>query len=208
MAGGYYGGKYFPDGYFPDAYFGTQGAADPNAMRGTAAGAASVSGSLTAIGGNALVGSAAGVASVSGQLTATGTPDRQPIMGGWLSENDLKRRRRERRKWKEDQEEIRAALKSIYAKIKGTGKDAKPAVEAVKEAIKSDPVHAAKSVGRVIRALGKVSHVPGVLEVQVDVRAFQRRLSEMDAERKALADRHRLEMQDEEDFIAVLLTGT
>jgi copper chaperone CopZ len=185
MSGGYYGGKYFPDGYFPQSYFGTEGEADPNAMRGTAAGGATATATLTA-----------------------GEQVNVQIMGGWLSDEDRKRRRRERRKWREDQDEIRAALKSIYAKIKGTGKDAKPALEAVKEALKADPVHAAKSVGRVIRALGKVSHVPGVLEVQVDVRAFQRRLAEIEAERMAMAERHRIEMQDEEDLITMLLTGT
>ena len=186
MSGGYFGGKYFPDGYFPQSYFGTEGEADPNALRGSAAGVASVTGSLTA-----------------GEQAAP-----VQIMGGWLSDEDRKRRRRERRKWKEDQDEIRAALKSIYAKIKTAGNDAKPAAEAVKEALKADPVHAAKSVGRVIRALGKVSHVPGVLEVQVDVRAFQRRLAQIDAERRAMLERHRIEMQDEEDLITMLLTGT
>jgi membrane protein involved in colicin uptake len=47
MAGGYFGDKYFPDGFFPQGYFGTEGEADPNAMRGTAAGIATVTGLLT-----------------------------------------------------------------------------------------------------------------------------------------------------------------
>lgn len=46
MAGDFYGGRYFPTGYFPDGYFGT-GEADPNAMSGTAAGVATVTGRLT-----------------------------------------------------------------------------------------------------------------------------------------------------------------
>lgn len=45
--GGYFGDKYFPEGFFPQGYFGTEGEADPNAMFGSAAGLATVTGTLT-----------------------------------------------------------------------------------------------------------------------------------------------------------------
>jgi hypothetical protein len=45
--GGYFGDKYFPEGYFPQGFFGTEGEADPNAMFGSAAGLATVTGLLT-----------------------------------------------------------------------------------------------------------------------------------------------------------------
>ncbi|MCU0736721.1 MAG: hypothetical protein MUF20_14620 [Methylotetracoccus sp.] len=79
---GYFGG-YFPDGYFA-GYFGPQGAADPNAMRGTAAGVASVSGTLTALNDGAMQGSAFGSSTASGTLQGVGVPipEEVPATGG------------------------------------------------------------------------------------------------------------------------------
>lgn len=78
--GGYFGNKYFPSGYFPENYFGNEGDADPNAMRGVAAGVAAVSGTLTALSDGALIGSAAGVTTVTGVLTFTGVADTPVIV--------------------------------------------------------------------------------------------------------------------------------
>lgn len=95
MAGEYFGNRYFPKGYFPDGYFGIEGEVDPNAMRGTAAGVATVTGTLTGLGDGSMVGSAAGAASVAGTLTSTGTPEVvEPIRTGtggggfWVGHSD------------------------------------------------------------------------------------------------------------------------
>ena len=96
MAGEYFGNKYFPKGYFPDGYFGIESEVDPNAMRGTAAGVATVTGTLSAIGNGFIAGSATGSATVSGELTYTGTPEvvTPPIRTGtggggfWVSHSD------------------------------------------------------------------------------------------------------------------------
>ena len=71
MSGGYFG-SYWPDGYFA-GFFGPTEPSDPNAMRGTAAGVATVTGTISSLGGNALIGSAAGVATATGDLGFTGS---------------------------------------------------------------------------------------------------------------------------------------
>lgn len=67
--GGYFGNKFFPPGYFPDSYFGTEGESNPNAMQGVAAGLASASATLDAVG--VLEGSAAGSAVVTGEIASS-----------------------------------------------------------------------------------------------------------------------------------------
>lgn len=63
----YFGNRYWPPHYFPQKYFGTE-AFDPNAMQGLSQGSAYVIGLLTVNDANALRGTATGVATVSGTL--------------------------------------------------------------------------------------------------------------------------------------------
>jgi hypothetical protein len=176
--GGYYGGKYFPDGYFPERYFGTEGTADPNAMAGSAAGSATVSGTL----------SSEGVAV-------------QPARGGaaYFTPKELARLRAKRRKWKQDEKEFRDELKDIYAQVTGS----KPVAKVVAEARKADLVDAPQAVAKVLSALSQNAHVAGLLSVQAQARKLRDRLKAMEAERAAMA-----EAEDEEDLIMILmLTG-
>jgi hypothetical protein len=89
-----FGNRYFPPSYFADAYFGTTGEADPNAMRGTAAGVASVTGSLTGVTSGAFVLEAdTGVITLTGSDISFQAPNR---IGGTV------RKRRRGKRWDYD----------------------------------------------------------------------------------------------------------
>jgi hypothetical protein len=114
--GGYFGDKYFPEGFFPEGYFGTTGEADPNAMFGSAAGLATVTGLLTNGSVGFIIGLAQGIATVSGDLTFTGEAEEQ--VGGAQFGPIHKLRRKKKtaeKKVKRVTDAVREALDEIEA---------------------------------------------------------------------------------------------